>query len=124
LGSEEFKRQILRRMEASLGGHHSGELDRQVADSTADRIIAGELGRCGWREEDLLTRRKNDSAGLELQRSSAGRSTLPLNAIASARTWAVPSRPIQSCTAICAGPLLPSRNWPCEKVNSHDQNRP
>jgi hypothetical protein len=43
-------------MEGSLGGPHSGQSHRQVADAKAERIIAEELGRCGWREQDLLTR--------------------------------------------------------------------
>jgi hypothetical protein len=73
---------MLHRIEGSLGGHHSGQLHRQVADAKAERIIAGELGRCGWSEQDLLTRRKNDPAKLEIGARLRRETTLPLKAIA------------------------------------------
>jgi hypothetical protein len=40
LGSESFRREMLRRAEGSLGGHHAGELHRQAAEAKAERIIA------------------------------------------------------------------------------------
>jgi REP element-mobilizing transposase RayT len=81
LGSLGFKREMLQRMEGSLGGHHAGELHRQVADAKAERIIAEELQHHGWREEDLLMRRKNDPAKLDIAARLRMETTLSLKAI-------------------------------------------
>jgi hypothetical protein len=50
LGSDGFKRQMLLRMEGSLGEHHSGRLHREAADARAERIGAEELSRRDRRE--------------------------------------------------------------------------
>jgi hypothetical protein len=50
LGSEQFKEQMLERMEGKLGESHSGELHRETAEQRANRIIAEELARRGWPE--------------------------------------------------------------------------
>jgi len=41
IGSEEFKKQLLEKMEESLGEHHSGELRWESAEAKAEQIIAG-----------------------------------------------------------------------------------
>jgi len=82
LGSESFKRQALARMEGSLGGHHAGELHQEAAQAKAERIIADELQRRGWQERDLITRRKNDPAKLEMAARLRRETTLSLKAIA------------------------------------------
>jgi hypothetical protein len=82
LGSQSFQKEMLRRMEGSLGGHHAGELHRQCADARAERIIAEELQRNGWREEELLARRKNDPAKLRAAARLRQETTLPIKAIA------------------------------------------
>ncbi len=69
-------------MEGRLGEHHSGELHRQAAESKAERIIAEELTGQGWREEDLLVRRRNDPAKLEIAARLRRETTLPIKAIA------------------------------------------
>src|SRR3974377_2353526 len=61
-------------MEGKLGEHHSGQLKRQSAQAKAERIIAEELQRRGWKEQDLKQRRKSDSGKLELA-SRLGRET-------------------------------------------------
>jgi hypothetical protein len=45
LGGLEFKKQMLERMEETLGDHHSGELRRESAEVKAERIIREELRR-------------------------------------------------------------------------------
>ena len=82
LGSESFKREALARMEGSLGGHHAGELHQEVARAKAERIVAEELQRHGWQEQDLVTRRKNDPAKLEIAARLRRETTLSLKAIA------------------------------------------
>ena len=82
LGSESFKRETLARMEASLGGHHAGELHREAAQAKAELIIAAELQRRGWQEQDLVMRRKNDPEKLEIGARLRRETTLPLKAIA------------------------------------------
>ena len=82
LGSEAFKKEMLQRMEGSLGGHHAGELHRQAADAKAERIIAEELQQRGWREEHLVVRRKNDPAKLDIATRLRKETTLPIKAIA------------------------------------------
>jgi REP element-mobilizing transposase RayT len=79
---ESFKREALARMEGSLGGHHAGELHREVAQAKAERIVAEELQRQGWQPDDLVTRRKNDPAKLEIAARLRRETTLPLKAIA------------------------------------------
>lgn len=82
LGSDEFKRQQLMRMERGLGEHHAGELHRASAEAKAERIVAEELKRRGWGEKDLVGRRKNDPSKLELAARLRRETTLTLRAIA------------------------------------------
>jgi len=49
LGSDDFRRQMLEKIEDKLGDHHSGELRRETAEAKAERIIAQELRQLGWR---------------------------------------------------------------------------
>ena len=44
-GREEFKRQMLERMQGKLGEQHAGDLRRESAAARAERIIAEELAR-------------------------------------------------------------------------------
>ena len=82
LGSETFRKEMLRRAEGSLGGSHAGQLHRQAADAKAERIIAEELQRNGWSERDFLARRKKDPAKLAIAARLRRETTLPLKAIA------------------------------------------
>ena len=69
-------------MEGSLGGHHAGELHQEAARAKAERIIAEELQRHGWQEQDLVSRRKNDPTKLEIAARLRRETTLSLKAIA------------------------------------------
>jgi hypothetical protein len=81
-GSEGFRREMPRRAEGSLGGSYAGELHRQAAEAKAQRTIAEELERRGWREADLLARRKKDAAKLAIAARLRRQTTLWLKAIA------------------------------------------
>lgn len=82
LGSEAFRREMLFKMESSLGEHHAGELHLRSAEAKAERIIAEELKRRGWKEAELAARRKNDPEKLELAARLRRETTLSLKAIA------------------------------------------
>ncbi len=66
IGSEDFKKQLLEKMEEGLGENHSGELRRESADAKAERIIGEELQGLGWTPGELALRRKGDPAKLAL----------------------------------------------------------
>jgi hypothetical protein len=82
LGSADFKRELLLRMEGGLGEHHSGELHLASAEAKAERIVAEELARRGWKEKDLVLRRRNDPVKLELAARLRRETTLSIKAIA------------------------------------------
>jgi REP-associated tyrosine transposase len=82
LGSSDFKREMLLRMESGLGEHHSGELRRGSAEAKAERIVAEELKRRRWREADLRRRPKSDADKLEIGARLRRETTLTLKAIA------------------------------------------
>ena len=66
LGSAAFRQELLERMEGDLEESHAGELRRESAAVRAERIIAEELRRQGWRRADLAQRRKSDPVKLAL----------------------------------------------------------
>ena len=82
LGSEEFKRQMLERMDGQLGEHHAGDLHRENAAGRAERIIAEELQRLGWSEADLISQPKNASGKLDLAARLRRETTMPVKWIA------------------------------------------
>jgi hypothetical protein len=82
LGSSGFKREMLLRMESGLGEHHSGELRQGSAEAKAERIVAEELKRLGWKEAELKSRRKNDPDKLEIGARLRRETTLTIKAIA------------------------------------------
>jgi len=53
-------------LEGDLGESHAGDLRRESAEVRAERIIAEELRRQGWRGADLAERRKSDPVKLAL----------------------------------------------------------
>ena len=57
---------MLELMEGHLGGNHAGELRLETATVKAKGIVAEDLHRLGWNEQDLANRRKSDSAKLAI----------------------------------------------------------
>lgn len=82
LGGEQFKGQMVERLEGNLGEHHSGELRRESAADKAERIVAEELGRLGWEATELAVRRKNDPGKLAIAARLRRETTLSMKAIA------------------------------------------
>ncbi len=82
VGAEEFRQRMLEQMEGKLGEHHSGELRRESAEVRAERILAEELRRLGWRPENLAVRRKSDPGKLAIAARLRNETTLWIKDIA------------------------------------------
>ena len=82
LGSEEFKKQMLAKIEDQLGEHHSGALKQESAQIKAERIIAEELKRLGWSNADLFLRLKGDPAKMAIALRLRKETTLTIKQIA------------------------------------------
>jgi REP element-mobilizing transposase RayT len=81
-GSTIGTQEMLGRAEGQLGEHHFGALRQETAEAKAERIIGEELGRRGWREDDLAARRKSDAGKLEIAARVRRETTLTLKQIA------------------------------------------
>jgi AraC-like DNA-binding protein len=82
VGSEAFRQEQLQRMEGRLGEHHSGQMRLESAEAKAERIIAQELRRLGWTEEELARCRKNDAGKMAMAVRLRRETTLSVKAIA------------------------------------------
>jgi hypothetical protein len=82
LGSQQFRAELLERMEAHLGDHHSGRLRLETATAKAERVIVEELKRLGWKEGDLAARLKGDPDKLALAARLRRETTLTVAQIA------------------------------------------
>ena len=60
LGSEQFRQEMLERMDGKLGENRSGELHRETAGQKANRILSEEHSRRGCTESELAARRRNE----------------------------------------------------------------
>jgi hypothetical protein len=96
-GSEEFKIELLQRLEGELGERHSGQLHQQSSSARAERIIAEELTRLGWTESDLSSKRKNDPGKLALAARLRKETTQPSNKLPPALASARPRVRTQTC---------------------------
>jgi hypothetical protein len=47
LGGEDFRQEMIERMEGRLGEHHAGELRQESAEAKAERIVQEEVKRLG-----------------------------------------------------------------------------
>lgn len=82
LGSLDFKKEMIGKMEGKLGRNHAGELHRESAEAKAERIMAEELARLGWDKAQLKNRRKSDPAKLAIATRLRRETTLPIREIA------------------------------------------
>src|SRR5258708_6625381 len=69
-------------MDGQVGEHHFGQLRLETAQARAERIIAEELGRLGWQETDLASRRKHDPGKLQIATRLRKETTLTVKQIA------------------------------------------
>jgi putative transposase len=82
LGSKQFKEKMLELMAGKLGENHAGDLRLETAERKAERIVAEELGRLGWREEELARRRKGDLEKMAIAGRLRRETTLTIKSIA------------------------------------------
>jgi len=82
LGSKDFKNQMLEKIEGKLGEHHSGQLRLETAEAKAQRIVAEELRRLGWKKRELAIRRKSDPDKLAIAARLRRETTLSIKTIA------------------------------------------
>jgi len=82
LGSQDFRKRLLKRREGRLGENHSAEARRETAEAKAERIIAAELTRRRWREAELKRRRKCDPQKVALGARLRRETTLTVKSIA------------------------------------------
>ena len=69
-------------MEGKIGAHHFGQLRLETAQAKAERLIGEELGRLGWQETDLASRRKHDPGKLRIAARLRKETTLTVKQIA------------------------------------------
>lgn len=82
LGSEPFKKQKLEEIDGKVGEHHLGKLRLETAQVKAERIIAEEMGRLGWKESELWSRRKHDPGKIQMAVRLRKETTLTVKEIA------------------------------------------
>jgi REP element-mobilizing transposase RayT len=82
LGGEDFRRRLLQQMDGKIRDHHSGALRREMSEAKAQKIIAEELKRLGWRKNELSRRRKSDPAKLAIGARLRKETTLSIKRIA------------------------------------------
>ncbi len=66
LGEETFRKELLGQMSERMGAEHYGAERAETEQEKAEGIIAVELKRRGWTEEDLRQRPKADSGKVKL----------------------------------------------------------
>ena len=66
IGGEAFRRECLEQMEGKLGENHPGQAKLETAEAKADRIVAEDLARLRWTQDDLVTRQKSHPEKLAL----------------------------------------------------------
>jgi putative transposase len=82
LGSDEFKGQMIERMDSRLTSNHNRELRQEDAQAKGRRILSEELARLGWSAEDLVKRAKSHPEKLAIGARLRKETTLPVKDIA------------------------------------------
>ncbi len=82
LGDKEFRKELLAQMAERVGESHYGEEVRESAEEKANRMIAVELKKLKWKEEDLADHRKGDQKKVRIARRLRAETTMSLKWIA------------------------------------------
>ena len=82
LGDRQFKRELLEQMNERLGEHHDGPEKQESAEQHAEGLVAEELRRRKWEEEDLPRRRKGDRDKVKIALRLRRETTMTLKWIA------------------------------------------
>ena len=89
-GEETFRAELLEQMSGQIGTQHGGRERQETAMAKAERLLAEELERRGWSEEELSRRRKADGAKLDMAQRLRSETTM---------TWAWIASHLQMGTA-------------------------
>ena len=81
-GSAGFRQRMLEELEKMEGEIVGGGVRQETAINKADRIVAEELKRLRWTEEDLMRRRKSDPGKLRIAARLRRETILSLKRIA------------------------------------------
>ena len=82
IGGAAFRQECLERMEGKVGENHPGQTKLETAEAKADRIVAEELARRQWTQNDLAARQKSHPAKLALAARLRQETTLSVKQIA------------------------------------------
>jgi hypothetical protein len=81
VGREEFRKELLQEMRRKRADHYEVEL-RQADEAHARELVAAELRRRNWTEDDLMARRKGDPEKVKVALRLRQESTMSLKWIA------------------------------------------
>ena len=82
LGSEIFRQELLLAAADHAGANHYGSDRWESSEERARRMVAAELKRLGWNQEELARRRKGDQKKVNLARRLRAETTMTLAWIA------------------------------------------
>ena len=77
-GEETFRRELLLLASGKLGQHHYGSEGQETEEDKAQRLIAADLKRAGWKEAELEQRDKGDPIKLAVAGRLRAETTLPM----------------------------------------------
>lgn len=81
-GAESFRAELLARMDPAPCANHTGPELLQSAEARAEQVVARELERVGWSEQQLLERAKGDDKKIRIAELLRQESTMTLGWIA------------------------------------------
>jgi hypothetical protein len=82
VGSEQFRQELLQQMTTLPQRPYGGQEWQETAEKKAWRILASELQRRGWDENELSRRRKGDLQKVQIARQLRAQTTMTLAWIA------------------------------------------
>jgi len=82
LGNEKLKQELLAQVSEKAGKSHYGEELRESAEAKAEQIVAEELRRLGWKEDELKRQRKGHRRKVQMARRLRAETTMSLKWIA------------------------------------------
>jgi REP element-mobilizing transposase RayT len=82
VGSQTFRRKLLKRAQEKVGSNHPGATRKEAAHERAEAIIAKELRRKRWSEGELAKRPKTDAAKVAIAARLRRETTMAVEEIA------------------------------------------
>jgi hypothetical protein len=112
LGSEAFKKAMLRQAEEGLGENHSGEQRWKSAVAKWERIFSGEIQRLRRKQEALAARRKSDPEKVAIALRRRRETTLTIKHIASRLSLGDSQERQHASAGVANHPLAPNTPSP------------